>query len=191
MFTNTGSTFFNPLYVPDPSQQSAQGTDASYDLITFLAVIQKLRIGILPITWQPARQVIGAGASSRIKEALINHHTSFAFKCVQDNWKATGTEGTIIRTLINEILVLGHASVRKHPNIVELQGVCWDVVSDERGERVWPVLVFEKAQYGDLYNFATLPVGRDLCIAERLKLCMDVGTAISDMQSNSGLSAGQ
>jgi hypothetical protein len=59
-----------------------------------------------------------------------------------------------------------------------------DIPSDEE---VWPVLVFEKAQFGDLYSFATLPVGRDLCIAERLKLCVDVGTAIMDMHFNSRL----
>jgi hypothetical protein len=52
---------------------------------------------------------------------------------------------------------------------------------------VWPVLVLEKSQYGDLYNFATLPVGRELCFAKRLKLCVDVGTAISDMHNNSRL----
>lgn len=58
-------------------------------------------------------------------------------------------------------------------------------------DKVWPVLVFRKTQYGDLYNFAALPIGRELSVGQRLKLCVDVGTAISDMYSNSKLSLGR
>ena len=76
--------------------------------------------------------------------------------------------------------MLSHHLLREHPNIVELQGICWDVPADDE---VWPVLVFEKTQFGDLYNFLRVPVGRDLSITERLKLCVDVGTAIIDMHS--------
>jgi hypothetical protein len=158
-------------------------------LITFLAVIQKLKISILPITWQAARQAIGVGATGRINEALINLHTSFAFKCVTDKQKQNNAEEGIICTLINEVVALGHPLIRQHPNIAELQGICWDVTTNEQGEdKVWPVLVFEKSQYGDLYNFVTLPVGRELGFAERLKLCVDIGIAISDMHLNSRLS---
>jgi Protein tyrosine and serine/threonine kinase len=189
-------SFYKPRYLSDASFQSVQVANAPYDLITFLAIIQKLQIDILPITWQAARQPIGIGATGRINEALINLHTSFAFKCVADKQKEAVanpqnkdvTKERILQAFINEIMVLGHASIRNHPNIVELQGICWDVGSNNE---VWPVLVFEKAQYEDLYNFATLPIGRELCIAERLKLCVDVGTAIYDMHFNSKLSMGQ
>jgi hypothetical protein len=183
--------FYKPRYLSDASFQSLQVTNAPYDLITFLAVIQRLQIDILPITWQAARQPIGVGATGRINEALINLHTSFAFKCVSDRQKERESEEAIIRVLINEVIVLGHESIRNHPNIVELQGICWDVASGDKGDdKVWPVLVLKKTQYEDLYNFATLPVGRELCFAERLKLCIDVSTAIWDMHSNSRLSVG-
>ncbi|OCK78127.1 kinase-like protein, partial [Lepidopterella palustris CBS 459.81] len=151
------------------------------DLITFLAVVQKLQIDILPIRWQPERLPIGAGATGKINEALINLHTSFAFKCVSDRQKLDESEAKILQAFVSEIVVLGHPLIREHPNIAKLQGICWDISSDDK---VWPVLVFEKTQYGDLYNFITLPVGRDLRIAERLKLCVDVGVAIMDMHSN-------
>jgi len=183
MSTATDS-FYKPRYLSDASLQLAQALDTPYDFITFLAVVQKLQIDILPITWQAVRQPIGAGATGKINEALINLHTSFAFKRVADRQKDEESKGRIFHVLINEIIVLGHTLIRKHPYIVELQGICWDVPSDDK---VWPVLVFEKSQYGDLYNFATLPVGRGLCISKRLKLCMDVGTAISDMHCNSRL----
>jgi hypothetical protein len=189
--STASDSFYKPRYLSDASFQSLQATNASYDLITFLAVIQKLQIEILPITWQAARQPIGVGATGRINEALINLHTSFAFKCVSDRHKERESKEAIIQILINEVTVLGHEHIRNHPNIVELQGICWDVSNDEGDDKVWPVLVFKKTQYADLYNCAMLPVGRELCFTERLKLCTDVGTAIWDMHSNSRLSTHQ
>jgi hypothetical protein len=184
-------SFLIPRYLSDASFQSIQVINAQYDLITLLAVIQRLGIEILPITWQAARQPIGIGATGRINEAFINLHTSFAFKCVSDSQKERESKEAIIQVLINEVTVLGYKSIRNHPNIVELQGICWDVTSDDKGDdKVWPVLVFEKTQYEDLYNFAMLQVGRELCFAERLKLCTDVGMAIWDMHAISTLFAG-
>lgn len=186
----TGDSFLKPRYLSDASIQSTQiTTDAPYDLITFLGITQKLQIDILPITWQAARQPVGAGATGTINEALINLHTSFAFKCVSDRQKENEAEDKIIQALISEVMVLAHPSIRKYSNIVELQGICWDIAFDCKGNnKVWPVLVFEKSQYGDLYGFAMLPVGRELRFMERLKLCVDVGIAISDMHFNSKFS---
>ena len=184
-------SFLKPRYLSDASFQSLRVANANtpYDLITFLAVIQKLQIDILPITWQAARQPIAIGATGQINEALINLHTSFAFKCVSNRQKERESEEAIIQVLINEVTVLGHKSIQTHPNIVKLQGICWDVTSNNKGnDKVWPVLVFKKTQYEDLYNLAMLPVGRELCFAERLKLCVDVGIAIWDMHLNSMLS---
>lgn len=175
---------FKRYFLSDSAVQSEPVVDTPYDLITFLDVVQRLQVAILPITWQTARQPVGAGATSEIKQALINLQTSFAFKCVSDMQKREQSETKILQALISEMTVLGHPSIRGHPNIVELQGICWDVPSDNE---VWPVLVFEKSQFGDLYNFATLPVGRDLRIDERLELCMDIGTAIIYMHLNSKL----
>jgi len=185
--STAGDSFLKPRYLSDASIQSTQvTTNDLYNLITFLGVIQKLQIEILPITWQAAWQAIGGGATGKINEALVDLHTSFAFKCVSDRQKENEPESKIIQALINEVIVLGHPSIRKHSNIVELQGICWDVAFDSKGNnKVWPVLVFEKSQYGDLYDFAMLPVGRELRFMERLKLCIDVSIAISDMHFNS------
>jgi len=177
-------TFPKPRFLSDIAVTLEKPVDNLYDLITFLAAVQRAKVDILPITWQSARRPIGMGGTSNINKASINLETSFAFKCVSDTQKRDQDEAKILQALISEIAVLSHPSIREHPNIIELQGICWDVPSDHE---VWPVLVFEEAQFGDLYNFATLPVGRDLCIAERLKLCVDIGTAIIDMHFNSKL----
>ena len=160
-----------------------QTSDIHYDFVTFLSIVQKMCLEILPITWQAARDLVGVGGTSRVYEAMIRLQTSFAFKCVSKKQKRKYTKEQIFRTLISEVAVLGHPRLRKHPNIVELQGICWDIPLDE----VWPVLVFEKTQFGDLYRFLTLPVGRELHILDRLKLCTDIATGISAMHCNGEL----
>ena len=62
--------------------------------------------------------------------------------------------------LDNELIVLGHSAIQEHPNIAKLQGLCWDISDD----KIWPVLVFEKSHFDDLYSFATSLVGKELDI---------------------------
>jgi hypothetical protein len=154
--------------------------DPKHDLVTFLAVAQKLHVPILPITWQSAREPVGHGGTAVINEALVNIQTNLAFKRVKDRDKENPSKA--FQVLISEMSALAHPSIRSHPNIVELQGICWDIPSDVE---VWPALVFEKSHFGDLHSFAKLPEWRDLGINERLKLCIDIGTAIRDMHFNS------
>jgi hypothetical protein len=165
--------------------KSATSNDR-YDFISFLAIAKQLKVDFLPITWQLALDCIGGGATAEIRQSLINLQTSFAFKRFTSPRQAETLvdETDIFRALVAEILVLGHPSIRRHPNIVELVGICWDVIG-ETG-KVWPVLVFEKAMYGDLENFMRQDRETGLLHWEgRLKLCADVGRAVADMHSNS------
>ena len=107
---------------------------------------------------------------------------SLAFKRLKDDEKLEMTEAEIFQILGNEIAVLGHPLIQEHPNIVKLQGICFDISSDGK---VWPVLVFEKSPFEDLYSFATRPIGKDLDVSHRLKLCVDIGEAMMEMHSNS------
>ncbi|KAH8598398.1 serine/threonine protein kinase japonica group [Bisporella sp. PMI_857] len=152
-----------------------------YTFLSFLATAQALDIKFLPITWEAASQRIGIGGTSKVNETPINVDTSLAFKRVRDDETKQRTEENIFRTLINEITVLAQPFVREHPNIVELQGICWDISTDDKP---WPVLVFEKSEFGDLYNFVEMPAGRQININERLKLCAEIGTAVASMHSN-------
>ena len=172
-------TFITSHLITNPhgeeSEYNEQAEVPECDLVTFLAVTQKLQVDIFPITWNSARELIGFGLTATVHEALINSQTSFAFKRTRQH-KLNRARG--LQALINELAVL--SQLREHPNTVELHGICWDV----RAYDVWPVLVFEKAQFGDLSNFLKLLVGRDLFLPERLSLCVDIGTAIIYMHSN-------
>lgn len=179
-YTSRGWTARTPTLL---TLDSAATLNSSADLLSFLATAQALNVEILSITWDAARQHIGSGATSQIRESLVNLHTSFAFKRFHDvQLRTESQEEDIFRALTNEILVLGNRAVREHPNIVQLQGVCWDI---DTNDRPWPVIALEKSQYGDLSTFATLPVGRKLTFQERVQICVDIGASVMDMHSNS------
>ena len=153
------------------------------DFISFLAICQWRGIDILSITWQPALAKVGRGATAHIHQSQINPQTSFAFKRVTPSTFGSD-EFAIFQTLISEVLVLGHPVIRDHPNIVTLLGSCLDVATSGVGEdTVWPVLVYEKAECGDLDQFMDSEVGRDLSFDQRLHLCTDIGTALMVMHS--------
>lgn len=193
MSLNATSIFDKPrLFSSSISDQAT----TPCNFITFLAAAQKLGVSFLPITWQSKRPSLGEGRTSQIGQALMNLQTSFAFKRVSEKDKLDRSEEDILRRCINEITILWHPAIRNHPNILELQGLCWEICSTAQvsaeatpppspnHETVWPVLVFEKSHLEDLYHFARLPIGQELGIRDRLKICLDIGKAIAHMQSN-------
>lgn len=98
MLSGQISSFLKPRYFSDEPFLPAKEPNAPpYNLITFLAVVQKLKICFLQVSWQAVRQTIGVGATGRINQALINLYTSFAFKCVSDREKENKAEGLIYR----------------------------------------------------------------------------------------------
>jgi hypothetical protein len=155
-------------------------TGVRCDFLSFLGIAQSLKIDFLPITWQPALDTIGHGGTAEIRQTLINIQTSFAFKRLVST--RSGEEAKNFQALIAEISVLGQPSIREHPNIITLEGICWDIIPET--EQVWPVLVFEKAPLGDLLVFMEQGAGNKLGLEDRLKLCIDIATAVADMHSN-------
>ena len=161
-----------------------------YNLITFLAIAQKLDIDFLPITWPTALSQIGAGSTAEIRQSPLSVHLSFAFKiekdtkCVDemDESQRPAKITSLFKILTSEISVLGHPAIREHPNINPLLGICWDILPSGR---VWPVFVFEKAALGDLASFAASKEGKDMSFETRLKLCVDVVTAVRDLHQSS------
>lgn len=166
-----------PLQGPAPA-----GKVIEWDILTFLGVVQKLNIDFLPVTWQPALETIGRGATAEIRQALVYSQTGFAFKhtrrsIVKENELAT------LRALIAEVLVLGHPLIRKHRQIITLEGISWDVV--DGGASIMPVLVFEKAPHGSLLQFMMHDLGRRLRFSDRVSLCADIAEAVGQMRTNS------
>ena len=175
-----------------------------YDLITFLGAAQKLRIQLLPITWQPALDRIGQGATAEIRESIATINFSFAFKrpVLRSSFDFEEFESRLLPCLIDEISILGLPRIRKHRNIIDLEGICWEIISS-KGMRISrevpvdfttgdqgivPVLVFQKSKYGDLYHFMMEDGGKELGFSDKIDICIDVARAIAEMHSQGRLS---
>lgn len=150
---------------------------AGYSFIAVLGLAQRLHVDFLPITRDEDLRPIGRGGQARINQVMVNIQTSFAFKSF-DHQRPEDP----FREIVQEITVLAHPSIRQHPYINRLEGICWDITENDE---VWPVLVFQKTHLSDLYDFTTSERGIKLSAQDRLELCADIGVAIRDMHANS------
>lgn len=177
-FTSSGKCFQSATLA------SAIATNTSYDFLTFLGIAQTLNLEFLPISWDTGQATIGQGGTAEINQSSVNLETAFAFKRLTsvDADSSEAKKTARLKALVAEIFVLGHKSVRGHPNITRLEGICWDIEPER--ETVWPVLVFEKTEHGDLGTFMKHSAGRDMDLRNRLKLCTGIATAISHMHLN-------
>jgi hypothetical protein len=137
------------------------------DLITFLSIVQKYNVDYLPITWQPALTALGVGGSGTINQSTFIADMPLAFKRFHDD--------SDFLPLISEVLILNQPPIQSHPNIINLEGICWEI--KPRTEKAVPVLVFEKAAW-DLKQFMGVHEGMIMSIVDRLKICADIGSAI-------------
>ena len=184
-------------YIPSPSTFSSQDNrslEGSFsctssklthpDIITFLAAVQQRQVDFVPLTWQQGLGLIGRGGTARIGQIHVNHETDFAFKRAYQNEQSSHDEDAthMYEIFITEILILTSPAIRGHPNIANLVGFCWEVIDDNR---VYPVLVFEKANGGDLRRWAASFVSSHLSFQDRLGICVDIANALQAMHNNS------
>lgn len=162
----------------EPSSLNSENPQTStFNFISFLATAQFRDIDFLPVLWDDDLRSAGRGGQASISQSIIDEKLSYAYKRIRrEDLKCPADEIQAMRALIAEISILGHSRIRGHPNIVRLVGICWDIVS--RSEPIWPVLVFQKAEYKDLYWFMSSNKGEKLDVRGRLKLCSDVAAAV-------------
>lgn len=134
------------------------------DIIRFLFILQQYNVNILPISWQSGLQVLGSGAQSVVSQSIQNAQRSFAFK----RSHSRSVPEDMFRAFSSEVRVLQHPPVRNHPNVLNLEGVCWEAQSNSNA--VLPGLVFEKAPHGDLRSFMSSESGRSLSLPQRVDL---------------------
>ena len=113
--------------------------DVQSDLISFLSIVQECDVDYLPITWQPALGTLGVGGSGTISQLTFITEKPLAFKRFHQS------ENSDVDFLppMSEVLILSQPPIQNHPNIVDLEGICWEI--KPWTEKVAPVLVFEKA----------------------------------------------
>ena len=160
-------------------------TNIHYDLISLLSVAQQCKVDFIPITWQPALESLGEGATAQVSQSLINIQTNFAFKRMRSSVASPLCTPDVLqadfKALVSEILVLRNPPLHRIPSILNLEGICWEVKPSGKG--VWPVLVSTKAQLGDLQKFMEFENGGGASIHEKIGLCIDVANAIMALHS--------
>ena len=153
-----------------------------YDFISVLGLAQARDIDFLPITWQPALGGAGLGGSAKVNQMIVSLTMSLVFKVVRvvDQHRQFNQRLTH-QALSREIAILTRPLVRGHPNIIQLEGLCWDI--DSKKDEILPVLVFERASYNDATNFFAEDEATRLSFEDRLGLCVDIGNALQSLHS--------
>jgi hypothetical protein len=151
----------------------------SYDLMSLLTIASTRSVGLSANTWQPLLGQVGKGATANIHQSFLNVKTSLAFKCPTASTTSSNEISQEFISVMSEIDVLSHSDLRLHPNIISLEGICWDFRAGT-GD-AWPVFIFEKAHRGDLCTFLNSEEGKCLKTEERLHLCSDIALALTTL----------
>lgn len=161
----------------------------SWDILTFLAIVQSMRIKLLE--FQPNYNKCDVRESM---SGAIYRGRGVAFKrmlITNVNEEEEEQVKKAYESLIWEIMVLRNPALCNHPNIQRLLGVAFDVQSHESTfHRVLPVLVFKESRSGDLEDFFNKQRENHIAVpfAKRLQFCVDIGNALEAMHSMSNIS---
>jgi hypothetical protein len=152
-------------YTASPSHTDV---DQQSDLIAFLSIVQKYNVDILDITWQPTLN-IGQGGPGTISQCTLITDIPLAFKryFISGVSDSSDSDSSLL-PLISEVLILSRRPVKRHPNVINLVGICWEI--KPRVEKAVPVLVFAKAVW-DLQQFINVSEAKNMSINGRLKIC--------------------
>ena len=158
------------------------------DFLSFMAVAQYYDIDFLSVSWEQGRGHAGEGGTSQIMQSNTDKGRDFAFKRMKVNKhdeRHTKEREEAFNQLVAEISVLRHPAIQYHQNIVNLEGIGWEI--SPSGDVVWPVLILEKSQLGDLESFMMTERGQATTLQDRLELCADIASGLIALHVNGSL----
>ena len=153
-----------------------------HDLLSFLAAAQRCEVDMLPITWQHDRNFIGSGGTADLSQTRVDMYTSLAFKRMRPSEGNETLKRENFKALTSELLVYKYPPIIEHPNILQLEGFCWEVGSDD--SELLPVLVFAEAELGDLQKFMQTKAGRKTSFKEKMQWCLAILDALEVLHDN-------
>lgn len=140
------STWKRPLVY----RQGEQASDST-NFIDFLAAVQLYAIPLLPVSPQIYRGHLGHGLSGHIDQAGVDVGTFLAFKeGVPSKQLRDDSKAREWSSLVTELAVLQHPSIRGSPYVGNLLGVSFSIKGGQDGRRAWPILTTCKASLGSL-----------------------------------------
>ena len=156
-------------------------SDSHVDLLAFLATAQANKIDFLPIAWYPS-YFLGRGGFALLHQSPVKAELSYAFKRLGKHSQAPNKETEDFSSSITELTILRHIPISTHPHVIRLEGICWEVTARE--DRILPVLVFEKAAYGDLFQFRDTEEGKKLTVEQKVSLCAQILDALYTLHAS-------
>ena len=183
--TRSATTHGSSSY-PAQETDNILSTLPHYDLLSFLAITERLsnlRLYAFTPSYQPSgRLTIRTGASGIVHDQALSSERGIIFKRYRTTPQSSRRD--VFKAIISEVMVLKHPVLAKHPNIVDLDGITWDV-EVERGQppQITPVLILKRAEHGNLADFFRTSQGRNLSLEQRLRLCIDVALALDAMHT--------
>lgn len=166
--------------------QQTQTISEFASLIDFLNAVQKQGVSILPISSQRGLEILGRGLAGAIQQSTADIATVLAFKeGVPSKHEHDTEQDQDWYSLVTEITILQHATIRANPHFINLIGVSFYVEPTNIAERrrAWPLLVTSKVNIGDM---STVLRGRHqdiLTELTRLQLFAEVAEAVHILHS--------
>jgi hypothetical protein len=155
------------------------------NLIYFCATAQALELDFLPIKWQAHNGLIGVGGTSEIRQSQVSYEVSLAFKSItakSNSYARNNEDKSVYLLLLAEIQHMGLKNMQDSAYVHKVEGICWDL--NQRTGAVSPVLVYRRAQHGDLYHFLDSGGGKSLSFWDRVKLCRKIGIGLEALHAS-------
>ncbi|KAJ3576582.1 hypothetical protein NPX13_g3648 [Xylaria arbuscula] len=166
--------------------------EGCYSLLSCLACAQHCRVDFTGFSWINAQGMLGRGGQGVVAQTRASVDTVFAFKRRRPIRGILTTQAAAkdhaFREICSEIMALGHEDLHHHENIVQLIAISWEIenVRDWRFQAdvvIWPVMILEKAELGDLGNFLR-GKGRETDFPTRLRMCAGIASALAAVHKN-------
>ena len=90
-----------------------------------------------------------------------------------------------INLMFHEVLIMRHAPLADHPNIVKLLGIAFEIEGNEPDRYAMPVLVPECAELGNLADVLETARREDrpLTFDQKLAFCLDVAHGLEALHA--------
>lgn len=155
------------------------------EFFRFLSICCSLKVTVLPLVWRSSLESLGEGATGQISQAALNARDLLAFKRFAPWRSQRGLSKAQFRSdqyeaFVSEMTALQCGPLATHPNIVNLEGLCWEITSD--ADEVLPVLVYRQAQC-DLEEFLSLSEGLQCSVNDRMLICGEIARALKTIHS--------
>jgi hypothetical protein len=166
--------------------QQTENISEFASLVDFLNVVQKQGVSLLPISSQRGLEILGRGLAGTIQQSTADIATVLAFKeGVPSKHEHDTEQDQDWYSLVTEVTILQHATIRANPHFVDLIGISFYVELTDRAERrrAWPLLVTSKVNIGDMST--VLRGGHKDILTEisRLQLFAEVAEAVHILHS--------